>query len=157
VRKIYVVTSGEYSDYRIDTVFESKQKAEEFVESKRRNHGYDDYNIENYVIADSVENYKLEDYKVITAVSRDYFSCTEYTNSTGEEPKEDAIETRYFAYGPYGSEIGIRITRIKTNGMDEEKARKICAELLTKIKYAVEVDGMKPKEAVDLFNGELGE
>jgi hypothetical protein len=73
------------------------------------------------------------------------------------DPKEVAVTTRYFAYGIYGSEIGVQITRLKTNGMDEEKARKICAELLTKIKYAVEIDGLKPREAVDLFNGEFAE
>lgn len=28
-KKIYIVTSGDYSDYRIDAVFTTKEKAEE--------------------------------------------------------------------------------------------------------------------------------
>jgi hypothetical protein len=155
MRKIYIVTSGSYSDYSIRTVFESEEKANEFVETKNRKSGYTDYDIEEYVIADSVEDYKLEDYEVITATLRDYFSYTEYTNNTGDDPKEASITTRYFSSGTYGSELGVRITRIKTDDMNEEKARKICAELLSKLQYAVKVEGIKPREAVALFNGEL--
>ena len=33
-KTIYIVTSGEYSDYRIDAVFDTKELAENFVESR---------------------------------------------------------------------------------------------------------------------------
>lgn len=44
-KKIYIVTSGEYSDYRIERVFSTKEKANEFVQQ----HGTD-YGIEEYVV-----------------------------------------------------------------------------------------------------------
>ena len=49
-KKIYIVTSGEYSDYRIDAVFTTKEKAVEYVEQ----HGTD-YNIEKHNLDEEVE------------------------------------------------------------------------------------------------------
>lgn len=49
-QKIYIVTSGEYSDYGIDAVFTTKEKAADYVEQ----HGTD-YNIEEYNLDEEVE------------------------------------------------------------------------------------------------------
>ena len=49
-KKIYIVTSGEYSDYHIEAVFTTKEKAVEYVEQ----HGTD-YNIEKHNLDEEVE------------------------------------------------------------------------------------------------------
>lgn len=49
-KKIYIVTSGEYSDYRINAVFTTKEKAVDYVEQ----HGTD-YNIEEYNLDEDVK------------------------------------------------------------------------------------------------------
>lgn len=49
-KKIYIVTSGEYSEYSIDAVFTTKEKAVEYVEQ----HGTD-YSIEEYDLDEEVE------------------------------------------------------------------------------------------------------
>ena len=49
-KKIYIVTSGEYSDYHIEAVFTTKEKAVDYVEQ----HGTD-YNIEEYDLDEEVE------------------------------------------------------------------------------------------------------
>lgn len=49
-KKIYIVTSGEYSDYRIDAVFTTKEKAVDYVEQ----HGTR-YSIEEYELDEEVE------------------------------------------------------------------------------------------------------
>jgi len=49
-QKIYIVTSGCYSDYVINAVFTTKEKAVEYVEQ----HGTD-YNIEEYDLDEEVE------------------------------------------------------------------------------------------------------
>lgn len=49
-KKIYIVTSGEYSDYGIDAVFTTKEKANDYVEQ----HGTY-YNIEEYDLDEEVE------------------------------------------------------------------------------------------------------
>lgn len=44
-KKIYIVTSGEYSDYRIERVFSTKGKANEFIQQQGS-----DFRIEEFVI-----------------------------------------------------------------------------------------------------------
>lgn len=44
-KKIYIVTSGEYSDYRIDAVFTTKEKANEFIQQQGSG-----FRIEEFVI-----------------------------------------------------------------------------------------------------------
>jgi len=50
--KVYIVTSGEYSDYKIEAVFSDKGKAEEFVEVCDKAITYYDkyYKIEEYYL-----------------------------------------------------------------------------------------------------------
>lgn len=50
--KIYIVTSGEYSDYGIDAVFSTKEKADEYIQQ----HGTD-YHIEEYDLDEEVIKY----------------------------------------------------------------------------------------------------
>src|SRR4051812_32044619 len=42
----YVVTSGSYSDYDVDSVFLDKRVAEEYVEKRNRLSGRDEYRVE---------------------------------------------------------------------------------------------------------------
>ena len=46
MRKIYLVTSGEYSDYGIDGVFTSKELAEKFIKSFNTKDSFERMNIE---------------------------------------------------------------------------------------------------------------
>ena len=48
-KKIYIITSGEYSDYDINMVFSTKELAEEFIQ-----HNGDDYRIEEYNIDEPI-------------------------------------------------------------------------------------------------------
>lgn len=58
--KIYIITSGSYSDYSIDTVFLDKELAEEYVD-KHNNCGdeyyHDDTVIEEYSIEENLDKY----------------------------------------------------------------------------------------------------
>ena len=47
--KIYIVTSGEYSDYTIEAVFSTKEKAEEYVQQHGTNYRVEDYDIDKEV------------------------------------------------------------------------------------------------------------
>lgn len=48
-QKIYIVTSGEYSDYRIDAVFSKKEKAVEYVEQNGTRYNIEEYNLDEEV------------------------------------------------------------------------------------------------------------
>lgn len=40
MKKVYLVTSGEYSDYRVDAVFSSKELAQKFIDSFKKEEKY---------------------------------------------------------------------------------------------------------------------
>lgn len=50
-KKIYIVTSGSYSDYRIERVFSTKEKAEEFLDGVDDNYELEEYDIDKDVPA----------------------------------------------------------------------------------------------------------
>lgn len=66
-KKIYIVTSGEYSDYHIDAVFSTKEKAVDYVEQHGTYYDIKEYDIDKEVekkaqlwqISFSVEDGKL--------------------------------------------------------------------------------------------------
>ncbi len=68
-KKIYIVTSGEYSDYHIEAVFTTKEKAVEYVEQHGTYYNIKEYNIDEEVekksqlwsIVFCIENGKLHD------------------------------------------------------------------------------------------------
>jgi len=74
-KKIYIVTSGEYSDYEINAVFTTEQKAVDYVEQHGTNYNIEEYNLDEEVekktqlwrIAFCVEDGKLQD-----AIPTDY-------------------------------------------------------------------------------------
>ncbi|MHA1302243.1 MAG: DUF7336 domain-containing protein [Candidatus Heimdallarchaeaceae archaeon] len=59
MKKVYIVTSGEYSDYGIHAVFSKKELAEKFVELKNKigYFGYTGAFIEEYDLYDSDMNF----------------------------------------------------------------------------------------------------
>ena len=48
-KKIYIVTSGQYSDYGIDAVFTTKRKAVDYVEQHGTNYNIEEYNLDEEV------------------------------------------------------------------------------------------------------------
>jgi hypothetical protein len=58
-QKIYIVTSGDYSDYSIDGVFSTEEKAQEYVDSRKS-----DTTIEVYTIDKMVDYHDKTRYSV---------------------------------------------------------------------------------------------
>ena len=52
--KIYIVTSGCYSDYGIDKVFSTEEKAISFINTICKDNSYKDYIIEEHDTADDM-------------------------------------------------------------------------------------------------------
>ena len=50
---VYIVTAGEYSDYRIEAVFLNEEKAEKYCSIKNRKSNYTNYRIETYDTCDN--------------------------------------------------------------------------------------------------------
>lgn len=47
--KIYIVTSGEYSDYHIDAVFSTKELAEDYIQQNGTDYVIEEYNLDEEI------------------------------------------------------------------------------------------------------------
>lgn len=63
-KKIYIVTSGEYSDYHIDSVYDTLEQAMEYVLSQKPTQYGSDYYIEEYDLNSHKPTTKLSLFKV---------------------------------------------------------------------------------------------
>lgn len=83
--KIYIVTSGEYSDYSINAVFTDKAKAEAFVEIKNRGSRWSSCDIEEWDADEELpfEAYSVRYYPPLVATGKRKFA-----NYVGESQME---------------------------------------------------------------------
>ncbi|CAH0305815.1 DUF7336 domain-containing protein [Priestia megaterium] len=155
MKKVYIVTSGTYSDYGINSVFQSEEKAQEFVDLMEKRSSYSDYDIEEYSVVDALDSYELKEYKVVDAtLSVDgSFHVGSYSENTGELPIEDAETTQVFRHRYYSKSLGgVRIHRVlRDDALDEEKYRKICADILAEVKYLIDIDGRSLQDVIEIY------
>lgn len=60
--KVYAVTSGEYSDYRVHAIFSTDNKARKFIESvikDDRLESYNDFKVEEYILDKVLDKYLI--------------------------------------------------------------------------------------------------
>lgn len=83
-KKIYIVTSGNYSDYRIDSVFSTKEKAKEYVQNNGSDyHRIEVYNLDEpivkrnklWLISFNLEDGKIED-ATVSNCKKEYYCDT---------------------------------------------------------------------------------
>ena len=95
-KKIYIVTSGCYSDYTIERVFSTKEKANEFIQQ----HGTD-YRIEEYVVDEEKVKKEekiwdveidIDDNLVIQSIPRNFLCREEGTCEHHEYFQNDVVD-----------------------------------------------------------------
>lgn len=91
MKEIYVVTSGEYSDYDIVKIFENIEDAEQFCAIHNDNmKPYDDgYCLEIYPLSDYSEEEKIQTYKALSC------QFVEYGNTIPATVQIINIETQF--------------------------------------------------------------
>lgn len=127
--KIYVVTTGEYSGYRIDTVFLDKHKAE--IYCAKNNVKYDDYRIEEYESADNEIEGEIDiawKYKIREGDKATYGTIVPYTPKCLNEVKE-----LFFRAGSYEAIVYLR-------SKNNSKALKIARDMFAQ--YRAEKEGL---------------
>ena len=124
---IYLVSQGEYSDYRISAAFSTKEKAEEYI--RLRGGELETYYIDPDIL-DGIPNY-IEGYWP--------FKITYYMDSNTYEA-ERCVWSRYennknycMPYGDYGG-YGKPRWQIECIAKDEQHALKIASERIAQIK-----------------------
>ena len=147
--KVYIVTSGCYSDYTINACFSTKEKAQEYINNSKKTQDYS-YDI-------GIEEYELDGKTDIVNVIHVFMTYTSPFSKNKHDEKidvgvDEAVECDAFKYGGktgiYGvdSEI-LSIKRIANPNKDieEEKKRvtKIAYDTAKRIKYLYEVENVK--------------
>jgi hypothetical protein len=165
--KIYLVSSGEYSDYGIRKVFLNEENAQKYA--KNHSGEYDDeYQVEEWDAVDSDESFTLQEFYYVSACYDVYedgdivFKLdVDKTSSADIESELELNDTGYYeAKGWTGLYSGYRkgyntlyIKRQINGDGNEEKLKdkylKVCQDTYAKIKYMLEVEGMT-KEDVNI-------
>lgn len=120
--KIYIVTSGEYSDYHICAVFSTREKAEEYVQI----HGTD-YGIEEYDLDEEIKR-EVKLWRVAVAIKNNEIIIIEPCPT--EYRVEEMTDTCYINADWYGEPIMYFYVQSET--MD--RAIKIASERFAAVK-----------------------
>lgn len=156
--KIYIVTAGEYSDYRIEKVFTDKDKAEEFAKWCYDSNGVDEWETENELDVEKYYRicvqYKLYDNgrteEPIVAV----YNCTNDNHAANY-----TYLTDYHRYS--GNYISLTIGRfVKANNHDadfyRQKYTKVAYDTMAMIKQLA-VDGYSYNQIDEMLKNDVNE
>lgn len=140
--KVYIVTSGTYSDYGIERVFLDKEKAEKYAEMMSSH----DYRVEEYETDDDKQIDEIRYVYGYYAKNKENYYTNERTeevqlkidkNNTLDMATEDIKVTRYFELFDGGCEVYIRrlINHNLTDDENIEKCKKTLYDLMAQIEY----------------------
>lgn len=134
--KIYIVTSGEYSDYGIRAVFTDQRKAELYCalhESKFDHHMVEEWETEYVVTKTNAKVMKIVDARVDNDGSI-YINDRVFTFEKNFEPTV-RLKYDYFSSEYYSVEVLLEADA------SEEKEKKIVFDTLAKWKYEQQMKG----------------
>jgi hypothetical protein len=159
--KIYVVTSGDYSDYHIDKVFIDEEKAKKYIECQNRYLEYNDksrleeYDTEEKDFESVVEIWVSYEDKPKFKFTKKYM-CTIESFTTIDKASEDfEISCRWDDWDKTLKLNMEQVLPININNIDEfkNKYQKICEDLMTQIKSLYEIESW----TIDMINDWLKE
>lgn len=122
--KVYVVTEGEYSDYEVDKIFSTKEKAEKYQAAHSTTNVY----IEEYEIDDCVTECEVYYGLDVTLCRNEYHSCEPIRDT---KPIQEKLYSDKYAK-PYQSFI-TPVTNYYERG--SKVAEKIAQDAWAKYRY----------------------
>ena len=152
--KVYIVTSGEYSDYHIDACFSTKQKAQEYIKNAEKT--------EKFWNEPSIEEWDLDGSVDIVDVVNIFFT---FTSPLSEKKHSEEVESRVdkslrckvYEFGDkisfYGSDfetLHIKEIANPNKTIEEEIARltKVAYDTAKKINYLYKVENIKTAKGI---------
>lgn len=161
MEKIYIITAGSYSDYRIECCFSTKAKAEEYLKLIKEHLDDEDISMWHY------SDYRIEEYfldsnpKIVTVIrlwlnspelERIFYPDITLENATLSEQIDTYVEKELYHKAIEDERIEIQkanrlfICRIanpnKPLEEEIERAKKIAYDTIKKINYLVKVEGV---------------
>jgi len=143
--KVYVVTTGEYSDYGIAKIFLDKNKAEEFANWVEDSNGVDEWETSD----DDFEFGELKDKIIVGAY---YYPNTHYINiyKTGYY-FEDMVNRFIYTVCANKEYTYLGTYKIVPNDYDEEKIKRILYDKWAEIKSLC-AEGFTVKQINEMIN-----
>ena len=152
--KVYIVTCGDYSDYRIEACFSTKAKAQEFIKNGKK--------IEEFWDNPRIEEWDLDANVDIVDVVNIYFT---FTSPLSEKKHNEEVKSRVdkstrckvYEFGDkinfYGSDLEVLHIREIANPnktIEEEISRltKVAYDTAKKINYLYKVENIKTLEGI---------
>lgn len=146
--KIYIVSTGDYSDYSIEKVFSSREKAEKYISFRKNSN---EYQIEEFEVNDESD---FEQIKCLWASyeldeGKEKFRLHFNSSTTLDTTEKDERCTVYSEYNSKDHK-SITIRRvIKSDTYDEtflrNKYQQVCRDLYAKIKSLKDLEGWDTK------------
>ena len=149
--KVYIVTSGEYSDYHIDACFSTKQKAQEFIKNAKKTKEFWD--------EPSIEKWDLDGGNDIVDVVDIFFTFTSPLSKTNHNEKVHSavdksvrckVRKSIEFYGFDYDTLHIREIANPNKTIEEEIARltKVAYDTAKKINYLYKVENIKTPKGI---------
>lgn len=133
MKKIYIVTQGEYSDYRIVTVFDNKEEAQKFIDFKNKYAGmFCDYILEEYDMQ--------KDFNSVLEGENNFIRLTYDSEDKDIKHEKDSSESdlSLYLYENYDSyEIALSVAATPQNIL---KAEKTIHDKVAEIEYKIQND-----------------
>lgn len=132
---VYLVTSGEYSDYCVDAVYLDKEQAELHVERGNATEKYADYALEEWELSDKAPEI-YPHFSHSAYVHKDGHLTYEHVDGGGRlasEPTELTVGFNEEYYRRWGTEPW-HSTPLNVYGPDEESVEKAFADKLAEIR-----------------------
>lgn len=149
--KVYIVTSGEYSDYHIDSCFSTKQKAQEFIKNAEK--------IEKFWDVPRIEEWDLDGDIDIVDVVNIFYTFTSPLSKTNHNEKVESIVDKSVRcdvcesidfYGYDYNTLSIIEIANPNKTIEEEIARltKVAYDTAKKINYLYKVENIKTAKGI---------
>ena len=120
-KTIYVVTSGEYSDYGINAIFEDKDDAQRYCDQVNATEKYGRYGIEDWIIQPKGAPLKIV-YHLTAEITRDGVGTERISQSTELDGDTDTAEITLMKWErEYHGHIG----QVTARAYSVEEARQI--------------------------------
>jgi hypothetical protein len=159
--KVYVITSGEYSDYSIDRVFLDKEKAERYVKLSQGE--YDSTRLEEYETDDDKLINKITYIRAAYSKGRSYSDHMDVRiiDTNDLDNSEENLNKNNFWFYSWSGGKDLTINRILNGEYNEEllksKYTKVCYDLMSKIESLIEIEGWDEKMIQDWLEQNVDE
>ena len=123
MNKVYIVTSGCYSDYSIEAVFETEENAKKYVDMYSSDGWDDNYRYVEY-ICDDINNYQMKA-TVEASYCGNKLEIYDSVNIGAEEIQEDNTQFRVYDYRKISENADIAFSVLVAARKDETKEQLI--------------------------------